>query len=57
MTIKENAIREVIIYSELIKTLPDTIDKISILMCARELVKQADQLRTYSERTSKELIN
>ena len=56
MKFGQDAIRQAIVYAELIKDLPETIHKDLVLVCAKELIKNVDTLRLYPER-AKELIN
>ena len=56
MSFGKDAIRQAIVYAELVKELPKTIHKDLILICAKELIENVDTLRLYPER-NKELIN
>ena len=56
MKFGQDAIRQAVVYAELLKSLPKAIHKDLILICAKELIDNVDTLRSYPER-AKVLIN
>ena len=56
MLLDSSSARQAVIYAELTKDLPRDTNKLLTLLCAKELIKQFDELRDYPERLQR-LVN
>ena len=56
MLLDSSSVRQAVIYAELTKDLPRDTNKLLTLRCAKELIKQFDELRDYPERLQR-LVN